>query len=176
MTGGCGPGQAGVGLSRGGIRGHRDAGAEVVVCRVSAETRSLDKGVVLYDGQCGFRSRWVRYWAGTLAWRIQDRLARRALGCAEDQDAARRVAHRHTVANAEWCADFRRGCLFVCDAADLVGLAFLCDFQFARVQPVGPRGLSVGCAKPILRLAYVQTAATLIARNRHRQLPNCARL
>jgi len=39
------------------------------VCRVSAETRSLDKGVVLYDGQCGFCSRWVRYWAGTLAWR-----------------------------------------------------------------------------------------------------------
>lgn len=39
------------------------------MCRVSAETRSLDKGVVLYDGQCGFRSRWVRYWAGTLAWR-----------------------------------------------------------------------------------------------------------
>ena len=34
---------------------------------VSAETRSLDKGVVLYDGQCGFCSRWVRYWAGTLA-------------------------------------------------------------------------------------------------------------
>ena len=23
-------------------------------------------GVVLYDGQCGFCSRWVRYWAGTL--------------------------------------------------------------------------------------------------------------
>jgi len=34
---------------------------------VSAGTRSLDKGVVLYDGQCGFCSRWVRYWAGTLA-------------------------------------------------------------------------------------------------------------
>src|SRR5260370_34554172 len=69
MTGGCGPGQAGGGVSRGGIRGRRDARAEVVVCRVSAETRSLDKGVVLYDGQCGFRSRWVWYWAGTLAWR-----------------------------------------------------------------------------------------------------------
>jgi len=24
-------------------------------------------GVVLYDGQCGFCSRWVKYWAGTLA-------------------------------------------------------------------------------------------------------------
>jgi predicted DCC family thiol-disulfide oxidoreductase YuxK len=23
-------------------------------------------GVVLYDGQCGFCSRWVQYWAGTL--------------------------------------------------------------------------------------------------------------
>jgi len=23
-------------------------------------------GIVLYDGQCGFCSRWVRYWAGTL--------------------------------------------------------------------------------------------------------------
>ena len=23
-------------------------------------------GVVLYDGQCGFCSRWVKYWAGTL--------------------------------------------------------------------------------------------------------------
>src|ERR1700693_915154 len=25
------------------------------------------QGVVLYDGQCGFCSRWVKYWAGTLA-------------------------------------------------------------------------------------------------------------
>jgi hypothetical protein len=24
------------------------------------------QGVVLYDGQCGFCSRWVKYWAGTL--------------------------------------------------------------------------------------------------------------
>ena len=34
---------------------------------VSAETRPLDRDVVLYDGQCGFCSRWVNYWAGTLA-------------------------------------------------------------------------------------------------------------
>ena len=27
------------------------------------------KGVVLYDGQCGFCSRWVKYWAGTLGQR-----------------------------------------------------------------------------------------------------------
>ncbi len=25
------------------------------------------QGVVLYDGQCGFCSRWVKYWAATLA-------------------------------------------------------------------------------------------------------------
>lgn len=25
------------------------------------------RGVVLYDGQCGFCSRWVKYWAATLA-------------------------------------------------------------------------------------------------------------
>jgi len=24
------------------------------------------QGVILYDGQCGFCSRWVQYWAGTL--------------------------------------------------------------------------------------------------------------
>jgi predicted DCC family thiol-disulfide oxidoreductase YuxK len=24
------------------------------------------QGVILYDGQCGFCSRWVKYWAGTL--------------------------------------------------------------------------------------------------------------
>lgn len=33
--------------------------------------RRLDQGevlgIVLYDGQCGFCSRWVKYWAGTLA-------------------------------------------------------------------------------------------------------------
>jgi len=38
---------------------------------VDAETRPVVKGaalgVVLYDGQCGFCSRWVEYWAGTLA-------------------------------------------------------------------------------------------------------------
>ena len=32
---------------------------------VSAVTQ-VRRGVVLYDGQCGFCSRWVRYWAGTL--------------------------------------------------------------------------------------------------------------
>jgi predicted DCC family thiol-disulfide oxidoreductase YuxK len=25
------------------------------------------QGVVLYDGQCGFCSRWVKFWAGTIA-------------------------------------------------------------------------------------------------------------
>ena len=29
--------------------------------------RGAVRGVVLYDGQCGFCSRWVKYWAGTLA-------------------------------------------------------------------------------------------------------------
>ena len=28
--------------------------------------RGAIRGVVLYDGQCGFCSRWVKYWAGTL--------------------------------------------------------------------------------------------------------------
>jgi predicted DCC family thiol-disulfide oxidoreductase YuxK len=32
---------------------------------VSAVTQ-VRRGIVLYDGQCGFCSRWVRYWAGTL--------------------------------------------------------------------------------------------------------------
>jgi len=32
---------------------------------VSAVTQ-VRRGVVLYDGECGFCSRWVRYWAGTL--------------------------------------------------------------------------------------------------------------
>ncbi len=36
---------------------------------VNAETRlaqGMVQGVVLYDGQCGFCSRWVKYWAGML--------------------------------------------------------------------------------------------------------------
>ena len=36
---------------------------------VSTETRLTQggvQGVILYDGQCGFCSRWVKYWAGTL--------------------------------------------------------------------------------------------------------------
>jgi predicted DCC family thiol-disulfide oxidoreductase YuxK len=32
---------------------------------VSAVTQ-VRRGIVLYDGQCGFCSRWVRYWVGTL--------------------------------------------------------------------------------------------------------------
>jgi predicted DCC family thiol-disulfide oxidoreductase YuxK len=32
---------------------------------VSAVTQ-VRRGIVLYDGECGFCSRWVRYWAGTL--------------------------------------------------------------------------------------------------------------
>jgi Uncharacterized protein conserved in bacteria len=35
-----------------------------------SETNSIpnlhSRGVILYDGQCGFCSRWVRFWAGTL--------------------------------------------------------------------------------------------------------------
>jgi predicted DCC family thiol-disulfide oxidoreductase YuxK len=33
---------------------------------LGAETKSPAQGVVLYDGQCGFCSRWVKYWANTL--------------------------------------------------------------------------------------------------------------
>lgn len=33
----------------------------------SAENQLSDKGFVLYDGGCGFCSRWVRYWSATLA-------------------------------------------------------------------------------------------------------------
>ncbi len=32
----------------------------------SIESRLPGLGVVLYDGQCGFCSRWVNYWARTL--------------------------------------------------------------------------------------------------------------
>jgi predicted DCC family thiol-disulfide oxidoreductase YuxK len=38
-----------------------------VTTPASAETRRLARGLVLYDGQCGFCSRWVKIWAGTLA-------------------------------------------------------------------------------------------------------------
>jgi predicted DCC family thiol-disulfide oxidoreductase YuxK len=37
---------------------------------LSIETRMAQgevQGVVLYDGQCGFCSRWVKYWEGALA-------------------------------------------------------------------------------------------------------------
>jgi predicted DCC family thiol-disulfide oxidoreductase YuxK len=33
---------------------------------VNAEPRPPDRDVVLYDGQCGFCSRWAKYWSGTL--------------------------------------------------------------------------------------------------------------
>ena len=36
---------------------------------MSTETRlaqGVVRGVILYDGQCGFCSRWVKYWEGTL--------------------------------------------------------------------------------------------------------------
>jgi len=29
--------------------------------------RGVARGIVLYDGQCGFCSRWVKYWAATIA-------------------------------------------------------------------------------------------------------------
>lgn len=40
---------------------------KIVTAPASAETRWLPRGVVLYDGQCGFCSRWVKIWARTLA-------------------------------------------------------------------------------------------------------------
>jgi predicted DCC family thiol-disulfide oxidoreductase YuxK len=37
----------------------------VMACTSSAD-RGVVLGVILYDGQCGFCSRWVKYWARTL--------------------------------------------------------------------------------------------------------------
>ena len=40
-----------------------------MIMPMSTETRlaqGVVQGVVLYDGQCGFCSRWVKYWAATL--------------------------------------------------------------------------------------------------------------
>src|SRR5207302_1490782 len=67
-------------------------------------------------------------------------------------------------------------CLFVCDATDLVGLALLCDFQFAGLQPADPRGLSLVCAEPVLRLACVQAVAAPIVAVVTRSCRACARL
>jgi predicted DCC family thiol-disulfide oxidoreductase YuxK len=36
------------------------------VSKTDSISKSHSRGIVLYDGQCGFCSRWVRFWAGTL--------------------------------------------------------------------------------------------------------------
>jgi len=36
------------------------------VSESASAVTQVRRGIVLYDGQCGFCSRWVRYWAGTL--------------------------------------------------------------------------------------------------------------
>src|SRR5260221_1022898 len=84
------------------------------------------------------------------------------LGGGEDQNAARRTAYRYTVADDRRSAGIWSRCLFVCDATNLVGVAALRNFQFARVQPADPRGLPVVCAKSALRLACLQVVAALI--------------
>jgi predicted DCC family thiol-disulfide oxidoreductase YuxK len=76
-------------FSRRGIAGQRDAGTKIVSVMTNTETRQPAKpgtpksgvpkpvvppitallGVVLYDGRCGFCSRWVKHWAETLAHR-----------------------------------------------------------------------------------------------------------
>ena len=43
-----------------------------------------------------------------------------------------------------------------------MGLAVLCNFQFASFQPADPCGLSVVCAESVLRIAFMQIAATMI--------------
>ncbi len=142
---------------------------------MSAETRLAQgavEGVVLYDGQCGFCSRWVKYWAETLR--------RRGFEIASLDEPW--VAERVKMPHEELLTDIR---LLTADgqlisgadvylyvmrriwwaSTNLVGVAALRNFQFARVQPADPRGLPVVCAKSVLRLARMQVVAALIAAN-----------
>ena len=123
---------------------------------------SIVQGVVLYDGQCGFCSHWVRDWGRGRSGDADSRLPRwMSLGLRRGSEC--RVKNcSPTYGCLRWRpADFRSRCLFICDETDLVGVALLCDFQSARLQPADPRGLRAVCAEPLLRLACVQAAAAL---------------
>ena len=103
----------------------------------SAETGLAEggvQGVILYDGQCGFCSRSVKCWAGTLgrhgfeiASLDQPWVAKKIKMPPEELLTDIRLL------TTDGRADIWSRCLFICDATDVVGLALLCDFQFARV-------------------------------------------
>src|SRR5712671_123533 len=92
------------------------------------------KGWVLYDGECGFCSRWLRFWQPTLAKRGFDSVAlARAWGDETATTASRRDSVRHSLAHSRRPAGFRSRCLFASDQTNLVGLAVLCRFQPSRI-------------------------------------------
>lgn len=97
------------------------------------------RGVILYDGQCGFCSRWVKYWARTLG--------RHGFEIASLDEPW--VAQKIKMPHEELLTDIRLltadgqliSGVFICAASDLVDMALLCDFQFAGVQSANPLGI-----------------------------------
>jgi len=150
--------QAALHISRGRVRGYRDAGKD---CECADKRRnSARPGRSLwrrsYDGRCGFCSRWVKYWEKTLT--------RRGFAIASLEEPW--VAGKLEMPHEKLLTDIRlltaddrliSGATFiVCNATNLVGLAFLCDFSlpgFNRLIQVGYGGLrATATAYPRLRI------------------------
>jgi predicted DCC family thiol-disulfide oxidoreductase YuxK len=128
---------------------------------VSAVTQ-VRRGIVLYDGQCGFCSRWVRYWA-----RILERWGFAVASLDEPW-----VAEKIKTPREEVLTDIR---LLTADGQLISGAdvylyvtrriwwawPFYALFQSAGVQPIDPSWISAVCAEPLPHLARLPPWLTL---------------
>ncbi len=121
------------------------------------------EGTILYDGACGFCSRWVGFWAPTLKTpRISSRGAARIVGSQTTRSRSRTVAGRHPPAYAGRQAGLRRKCVSACRATHLVDDALLGNIQSAGTESSTSPWISLVRAQPPLCFRRVQVGIAAI--------------
>lgn len=127
--------------------------------RDPGQTARPSSDCILYDGSCGFCSRWVQFWGPTLS--------RRNIAIAELQEPW--VADELKLRSDELLDDIRLvtrdgqlvnggDVLSVRHSPDLVGVAFLRHLQPSRLQFSAACGLSMVCPQSLPLLAYLWAA------------------
>jgi hypothetical protein len=93
------------------------------------------EGWILYDGECGFCFRWVHFWKRVVKPRgfaVKEpavRLRRRQFASLTSEPAG-----RYTGINEQREAGIGCRCISLCGTANLVGVGFLRNLQFAGFQ------------------------------------------